>query len=430
MRGLSIVLSTFIITLSAFCFYFQTNLLAQNLSHEWGIEVSSGFTYGYFNEASRLTPVYGLSINYAVSPGYTIKLKGFTGHFKTANRSNYYGRWFDNNYSLFTIRQQVNLFELFGLHSIAHYVDLNGFAGAGFLKNQVQTGINTSIAGYERWQGVNYKGNSIAYSFGGGITFNITHNISFIMQYEHNLTNSDYIDGFKTVIPNNGQSQPIRVRYDAFSFTTAGISVHFGGRKKHHPAKEKEPMTDFQKENMQQLEKLGTLVTDNAQNLKETNDQIRQTLRILTEFVSSTSRLQLNDQEETSKIIQVQIDSLRKKLIRTDSLIASKQRTDSLIQRQQEAAIKALKENQTNPGIQYKYYIVADSYLTYGKATDALTKLKSDGYSNATIVNDKTNTYYLVAYTVVNDEKTANLLLKKIKSYQNPMAWLYKTKTK
>jgi len=411
--------------------YPSANLNAQDNEPKWGIDITGGFPYGYFNEGSRLTPLYGLALHYAVSPAYMIQLNAHKGNFKVAERSNYYGRWFDNNFFQLTARQQINLFELVNLHSVAKYADINGFAGIGFINSNVKTHINTSIPGYEQWKGINYKGNSIAYSFGGGVTFKITRNISFIMQYEYNLTNSDYIDGYKTVEGNSINAPPARVGNDAFSFTTAGFSINFGGRKSrsariNHMTENNPP--DLQQQSLQQMEKLGSLIKNNAENLEETNNQIKQTLQLLTEYVKTSSANQNETQRAYSQKLQQQIDSLRSQQLRADSLISLKQKVDSLIQQRKREAIKAAAKKHSSRTTNSKYYIVADSYLDYDKASTFLTKLKSEGYDNATIVNDQTKTYYLVAYTVMHDEKAANLMLKKIKSYQNPMAWLYKTR--
>ncbi|HKJ47175.1 MAG TPA: outer membrane beta-barrel protein [Balneolales bacterium] len=394
---------------------------AQRIDEKWGIDLLGGIPFSNFNERTRSTAIFGMNLRYAVSPAFSLQLSGYKGTFKQSKRPNYYNRQFQNNFFRFSIRQQINLFPLLNLNSVANYFDIVGFTGIGFISNNVKTDISTSIPGYERWAGVNYKGNSLVYSIGGGLRFNITPHFSFIAQYEYNLTNSDYIDGYKTIegINQNGKT---RVTNDAFSLATAGFSINFGKRRRTSVVDKKsvtiEPAITEQKN--EQLEKLGTLVQNNTKNLEETNNQIRQTIQILNNFVKFSSENQLEKQKEYSKKLQEQIDSLRSKQLKTDSLMALKQRSDSLVLQQQKV--------EEAPKSTAKYFLVADSYLEFDKANTMLTKLKSEGYVNATIVSDKTNTYYLVAYTVMDDKKAAQILLKKIKSYQNPMAWLYESK--
>jgi alkyl hydroperoxide reductase subunit AhpC len=120
----------------------------------------------------------------------------------------------------------------------------------------------------------------------------------------------------------------------------------------------------------------------------------------------------MNFENDKIKRIQSQIDSMRTMRAQLDYL---NNKIDKKIKN--ESADKLP-----------KYFIIADAFLEISKAQNLLTQLKNIGYNDARVINDKTNAWYLVAYAEVGNEEQADEILKKIRAYQNPSAWIYTNK--
>ena len=400
------------------------SVYAQESSNEnWRIKFGSGVPFTSFNEANRMNPVYDISLIYDVNPLFALQTSLHKGIFENTNRPSWFGRTFKNQFYSFTIRPEINITAMIGVDKLMNIFQIKGFSGIGILHNDVKTGMNPDLMvepyvykeeSTQKFLGHNNTTNTLFYSLGIGLDISLTSRLALFVQYEYNLTNSDFVDGYATI--NDPLHGPNNYNNDNYSLLTSGISIRLGGGGKtvFRSGRRLPASSSLKKNTADSLlyKKLTTMIEENGKILEETSDRLNKTNLIIKNFVNQTATNQMNFENKKIKRIQAQIDSMRSMRAQLDYLnnkIDSKIKTDS---------------NDKLP----KYFIIADAFLEINKAQSLLKQLKDIGYNDAKVINDISKAWYLVAYAEVGNEQQADEILKKIRAYQNPSAWIYTNK--
>ncbi|HKJ34218.1 MAG TPA: outer membrane beta-barrel protein [Balneolales bacterium] len=408
-----------LILFATFFVHFSVN--AQSFKGDsWSIELGSGVPFASFNEANQMEPVYSISLNYDINPVFSIRSGFNKGVFKNVNKLNWFGRTFTNHYLSFGIKPQINFVKIFDVNNRLERLNVYGISGLGVLHNDVKAALNPQMATdpshlngkiIDQFKGINNKTNALYYSLGLGISYYLTNRIGLFARYEYNLTNSDYVDGYTTahaqvVGPNNYSN-------DNYSLLTTGISIRIGGHGRSYATSSSDDYTSasvLAKSDSLLLHKLAALIQQNGKAIQKTNDQLYTTNLIFRNFVNKSSSNQPLVDNAKIKNLQAQIDSLKSMRTQVDYL-------NSKID-------KKIAQSNSNNKLP-KYFIIADAFLELSKAKNLLKQLQNIGYSDARVINDNTNVWYLVAYAEIGNEKEAGEILKKIRAYQNPSAWIY-----
>lgn len=398
-----------LLTGGMFCAMVSTGM-AQS-SKGWGIGLQSGISNAYFNESTKINPEIGLNLQYDFSRLFTLNANFHKGVFKSLNAQNYFGRIFRNNYFDFSILPQVNFVN--GVSTLKNW-RFYGFTGIGIIQNNVTTKITRPGSGdtYKLFEGIDNKTSGMFYTFGLGTRYDISSRIGIYFQYQHNFTNSDYLDGFVTV---RGIADPGPRNYqnDNFGSFKTGITIRLGKIIHHEktPVRSRNFQPDFSvfKDSLLAYK---LLVNRYATQIDEMNRQLEKSNELVNELLKLTMKDQLYRQQSAITSLRDELDSLKAQAKKPDTNLAN---------------IKKELKRPSNTG-KINYYIVADSFLDRTKANSLLSKIKKAGYPNAEVILDESKVWFMVVYSKTTDESRAKRLLNQIRNYQNPTAWMYQEK--
>ena len=399
-----------------------TSGVAQQINTPWYISFNSGVSVVNFNESGKLTPTFRFFGGYNLNPGFGFRAGLYTGRFKSGTKKNYYNRTYDTHYFGFTLEPRFNLLSMFKARPLDKYLDIYGFGGPGLFWYNVKTSMKVVNATTRPYLGINNKSTVIVYSLGAGIKVNVSRRVSIEGEYSYHMSNSELVDGYPTVGDKSSSVyKPHEYNNDSWSFLTLGLSIRLG-----RPAGSFGEMATADPYGYgEQLQRMNQLIDQNLVTVKKSNEELDQASEVLNEFQKLATEIRLQRQQERITKLQDQLDSLGTMKSQLDSLKMMQARIE-LIRNSMESQKDVDKSPETRRSA--TYYVIAGEFLSQEKADNMLSKLQTGDYPNASIVRDVHNVWYLVTYSGGQSRRQAQSLLNKVKSYDNPLAWIYTKK--
>lgn len=400
-----------------------SKLVAQQTDTPWYMSFNSGVSVVNFNESGKLTPTFRLFGGYDLTPGFGFRTGLYTGRFKSGTNKNYFHRTYDTRYLGFTLEPRFNFLSMFKASPLDNYLDIYGFGGPGLFWYNAKTSMKVDSIS-KPYQGINNKSIAIIYSLGVGIKVNISPRVALEGEYSYHMSNSELIDGYPTVAAAKATRpyNPHEYNNDSWSYMTLGISIRLG---KSGTTGDEDMASASAYGYGEQLRRMNQLIDQNIATVKKSNEELDQASQVLNEFQKLATEMRLQRQQERISKLQEKLDSLGSVKTQLDSLRMMQARIE-LIRNSMENQKEAEKSLQVRNEV--TYYVVAGEFLSRDKADNMLSKLQTGNYPNASIVRDIHNVWYLVTYSGGQTRSEAQSLLRKVKAYDNPLAWIYTKK--
>ncbi len=412
----------FIVVLTLISLAEATSGVAQQIDTPWYFSFNSGVSVVNFNESGKTTPTFRLFGGYDLNSGFGFRAGLYTGRFKSGTKKNYFNRTYDTHYFGFTLEPRFNLLSIFKAAPLDKYLDIYGFGGPGLFWYNVKTSMKVINATTQPYVGINNKSTVIVYSLGAGIKVNISRRVAIEGEYSYHMSNSELVDGYPTVGDKSPNPyKPHEYNNDSWSFITLGLSIRLG--------KPVGSLGDLATADPygygEQLQRMNQLIDQNLVTVKKSNEELDQASEVLNEFQKLATEIRLQRQQERIAKLQDQLDSLGTMKSQLDSLKMMQARIE-LIRNSMQSQKGAEKSPETRKSA--TYYVIAGEFLSQDKADNMLSKLQTGNYANASIVRDTHNVWFLVTYAGGQSRGQALSLLNKVKSYDNPLAWIYTKK--
>lgn len=396
--------------------------VAQQLETPWYISFNSGVSVVNFNESGKLTPPFRLFGGYDLNPGFGFRAGLYTGRFKSGTKKNYFNRSYDTHYFGFTLEPRFNFLSMFKAAPLDKYLDIYGFGGPGLFWYNAKTSMKVVNPSTKPYQGINNKSIAIVYSLGAGIKVNVSSRVAIEGEYSYQMSNSELIDGYPTIADQSSLVyKPHQYNNDSWSYLTLGLSIRLG-----KPAGAFGDMATVDPYGYgEQLQRMNQLIDQNIATVRKSNEELDQASQVLNEFQKLATEIRLQRQQEKISSLQEQLDSLGTMKAQLDSLKMMQARIELI-----RNSMESQKEVEKSPEARKSatYYVIAGEFLSRDKADNLLSKLQTGDYPNASIVRDIHNVWYLVTYAGGQSNGQAQRLLAKVKSYDNPLAWIYTKK--
>ncbi len=394
---------------------------AQQITSPWYLGAGSGVGIPNFNQTGKATAVFRLFGGYGIVPGFALQSEFYTGRFVSSHHKNYYHRSYHTQYAGFSLEPRLNFLSMFRARPLEKYLDIYGFGGPGLLWYNAKTSIKQITPSSKPYVGIDNKSVAMVYSLGLGLKVNVTRQFSIEAGYSYHLSNSELIDGYPTIGDPTRIYRPHEYQKDSWNFLTLGFSIHLGKLKS---ASRQNRATVDAYGYTEQLQQMNRLIDQNIATVQKTNQELEQTTEVLGEFQKLATEIRLQRQQEKIAKLQTKLDSIGNMQSEIDSLKIMQDRIRLIRNsiKNQEAVDKSRTVQQAD------YYVVAGEFLTRDKAEKELAELQSGSYPKAAIIKDSNNVWFLVTYAGAQSKSDAQGLLGKVKSYDNPLAWIYTMK--
>lgn len=208
-----------ILTLVLFIFVSESNSQDRDNERRFSLSINGGVTFasasaggrfdGGFDVASKTLPMFGLGLQYSITPYWSIEGVGYYHKFENKNSND---PSYKNQVLSFSFRNVVHLNQLFETTRIWNNVSPYGLAGFGTIMNDID----------------NFDNFGVSAVVGAGVGFKLGDNSNLFLQYEY------------TMAGNLDNSSMNRTKgSDHFGLVTAGIRFHLG--KGHTPRSWRQP---------------------------------------------------------------------------------------------------------------------------------------------------------------------------------------------
>lgn len=403
----------------------SSTAFAQKADTPWYISFDSGVSIVNFNEAGKTTPTFRLFGGYDLTPGFGFRTGLYTGRFKSGTKKNYFNRSYNTSYVGFTLEPRFNFLSMFKAAPANKYVDIYGFGGPGLFWYSAKDSMKSVSQTTEPYKGISNKSIALVYSLGMGVNVNITSRFSIKAEYSYHMSNSELIDGYPTVGNNSSNPyKPHEYRNDSWTYLTLGFSIRLGREGTTGTSLSNDASVDEYGYG-DQLRQMNQLIDQNLATIRKSNEELTQATQVLNEFQKLATEMRLQRQQQRISRLQTQLDSLGTMKAQLDSLKMMQARIELIrnsLNNQKEADKSPTARRNTS------YYVIAGEFLSQSKADNMLSQLQSSDYPNATVIRDVHNVWYLVTYAGAQNNSQAQSLLQKVKSYDNPLAWIYTKK--
>ncbi len=398
---------------------------AQKADTPWYVSFDSGVSIVNFNETGKNTATFRFFGGYDLTPGFGFRTGLYTGRFKSGTKKNYYNRSYRTSYTGFTLEPRFNFLSMLKAAPLDKHMDIYGFGGPGLFWYHVRDTMDVLNSTTEPYRGISNKSIAIVYSLGTGIEFNLSPRFSVHAEYSYHMSNSELIDGYPTIgDKSNSVYKPHEYRNDSWNYITFGFSIRLGKTGTTGTSYDNTASVDEYGYGAQ-LRQMNQLIDQNLATVRKSNEELMQASQVLNEFQKLATEMRLQRQQQKISQLQTQLDSLGTMKAQLDSLKMMQARIELI-----RNSMENQKENERSTSSRQNstYYVIAGEFLSQTKAENMLSQLQGGDYPNAAIIRDVHNVWYLVTYAGSQSSSQAQSLLKRVKSYDNPLAWIYTKK--
>lgn len=389
-------------TLMLIClFSFQKTSATENPS-SWSIDLMGGTTFGHFTFGSKVTAQSSVNFRYSLNPVMSIYGNVSGGRFQ--GRDSMTGiNGFSNDYYMGRLGTRINVLRMLaGPSGLSRFSGIYVLTGMGVIRNRV-TVDDRQIQGYP---GFDYSGSAFLYQLGGGITFRMGRRLDLFLQADLNHSSSELLDGYER--QPGGKNMGLISGGDSFINTSAGFSIKFGSQTtRHRDWYTQEHRPEARVDN---LEQSVAQIQHELEMLDRMRDQINDRLLSLTRTLNEFSYQFNTDYAEQFKIYDTRIMAL---LGRMD-----------LMQSELDELAGAINVHPQVSG-DMQYYVIAGVFRNELHAERMQRQLVNTGYRQASVINDRSRNYYLVAYSGHATPQEASSQLQRIRTEDNPESWIY-----
>ena len=404
-----------LLTCFALLFVLSTNTtLAQSTTHKvktenWSLGLHLGIPYTNFDVGTVVTPLYGLDLNYRLSPVFSMQLNANVGDFKSNHRVTWFGRTFKNNFYQLTLQPHLNLTRLLNGNVPQRYY-MYAFAGIGFIHNNVTTGVNPQLAKSHNpipapFQGRDLHKPGMMFPVGLEMRYFVSNNVSLDFGAQYNLTTADNLDGYERVPSNYVSDKNNKLKDKSFYFT-AGVSFNIGQLFGGHNSSS----------NSAGYNNASTGLINFYHSTPTVHIDTTITKQKLTRLTLSKNELANTNQK---------VDSLENVLSMNKSNYSNhsqalQNRIESL-----QAKVDTLKNQQKNwASGNARDYVIDGAFYNESRAHNFAKQLKAKGYINTHVIyQDKT--WYLVSVGQYKNEELALQKMKDLRKSLNSKIWVY-----
>lgn len=372
----------------------------------WSIDISGGATIGQFSFGSDMTPHAEIGFRYSLNPVVFLHGTAGGGEFRSSDY-NWGDTTYENRYFTYGFGVGMNVLRMIaGPGSLTNRVGLHGRTGLGVIVNDVE--ISGSLpAGYA---GQNYIGNTLLYRMGGDLTFRLSRRLDFFLRGDVNYSNSDLLDGLE-----RETGTPVKsflVSGDAFINTSAGFTIKLGSSEVRHARWYQgdhriDPLAQSMEQHLHQIQLEMEAINTSMDTQHDSVQMLERSLDDINHLVNTVHSDQLMTQYNQIESLQTRFQLLQSEL-------------DELTEQVSEQYAAEQSEERTN-----QYFVVAGVFRNLENAEDQLRELREQGYDDAEIIRDRNRSYYLVNYSGHINEEAATDQLNRIRSEENPEAWIY-----
>lgn len=396
------VLYAAVISLLLMCLISAQKALATENPSSWSIDLMGGTTFGHFTFGSKVTAQSSINFRYSFNPVVSIYGNVSGGRFQGRNSMSGVNG-FSNDYYMGRIGTRINLLRMMaGPSGLSRFSGIYVLTGMGLIQNRV-TVDDQHIQGYP---GFDYSGSAFLYQIGGGMTFRVSRRLDLFLQADLNHSSSDLLDGYERQPGSNNMG--LISGGDSFINTSAGFSIKLGSRTVQHRdwythEHRPEARVDY-------LEQSVTQIQYELEMLDLMRDQINDRLLSLTRTLNEFSYQFNTAYAEQFKIYDTRIMALLNRM--------------DLVQSELDEIAKAIDVSR-QVSDETQYFVIASVYRNELHAERMQRQLVNSGYRQASVINDRSRNYYLVAYSGHATPQEASSQLQRIRTEENPESWIY-----
>ncbi len=248
---------------------------------------------GAFEASSGIRPIYGGSIQYAISPLWSLEGTFHMGTFENEEEVSFN---FKNDYMAISIRNIINLNQLFQTNRVS-----------GVINPYILIGIGALMSDLESDDGP-YENTDLNFIGGIGLSFYLSRTIDFFVQYDYNIVASNLVDG-RDFESRNFES-------DQFATAQGGLRFNFGRSDARHSSWRRPPVEIFE-EDYERLMALGNRIDNLERRTVQRDDEIKRLEQKLL-----TQNRQLEGIQNTQSDIDSRINSVESQLANIDKTLS------------------------------------------------------------------------------------------------------------
>ncbi len=274
----------------------------QEAERRFSVTLQGGLTLATYNDAGRLAggfdassgyrPIFGGSIQYALSPLWSLEGTFHMGSFENEDDVAFN---YTNDYMAFSLRNIINLNQLFQTNRASNYINPYVLVGVGAFMNDVESDAGT------------YDDTDWNFIGGIGVAFYLSRTLDFFVQYDYNIVMSNRVDGL--VLPRRSFES------DQFATAQAGLRINFGRANARHSSWRRPPMDIFE-DDYNRLMGLGSRIDNLERRSAQQEDEIKRLEQQLT-----TQTRQLDGIQSTQSDMGTRLTNVESQLANMDERV-------------------------------------------------------------------------------------------------------------